>query len=71
VGLQGLSSREQEIARRVADGTSNREIAEALVLAPKTVERHLTNILAKLGLRNRTELSSVVRSAVVRGSRDE
>jgi DNA-binding CsgD family transcriptional regulator len=70
-GLLGLSAREQEISRRVADGASNREIAEALVLAPKTVERHLTNILAKLGLRNRTELASTVRSAVVRGSPDE
>jgi DNA-binding NarL/FixJ family response regulator len=66
-----LSTREQEISRRVADGASNREIADALVLAPKTVERHVTNILAKLGLRNRTELASLVRSAVVRGSPDD
>jgi DNA-binding CsgD family transcriptional regulator len=70
-GLLGLSRREQEISRRVADGASNREIADALVLAPKTVERHVTNILAKLGLRNRTELASLVRSAVVRGSPDD
>ncbi|HSO29406.1 MAG TPA: AAA family ATPase [Candidatus Sulfomarinibacteraceae bacterium] len=70
-GLIGLSRREQEIANRVADGASNREIGEALVVSPKTVERHVTNILAKLGLRNRTELASLVRSAVVRGSPDD
>ncbi|MEW5990705.1 MAG: AAA family ATPase [Chloroflexota bacterium] len=70
-GLPGLSRREHEIAQRVADGASNREIGEALVVSPKTVERHVTNILAKLGLRNRTELASLVRSAVVRGSPDE
>jgi DNA-binding CsgD family transcriptional regulator len=70
-GLLGLSRREQEISRRVADGGSNREIGEAMVVSSKTVERHVTNILAKLGLRNRTELASLVRSAVVRGSPDE
>jgi len=70
-GLTALSPRELEISRRVADGASNREIGEALVVSPKTVERHVTNILAKLGLRNRTELASLVRSAVVRGSPDE
>jgi DNA-binding NarL/FixJ family response regulator len=55
----------------VADGNSNREIAEALAVSPKTVERHVTNVLAKLGLRNRTELASFVRSAPVRDSPDE
>jgi len=70
-GLDALSNREREIARHVAGGSSNREVAEALVVSPKTVERHVTNILAKLGLRNRTELASVVRSAVVRDSPDE
>lgn len=71
-GVLGLTTREQEISRRVADGASNREIAEGLALSPKTVERHLTNVLAKLGLRNRTELASLVRSAgLVRGSPDD
>jgi DNA-binding NarL/FixJ family response regulator len=69
--LGALSERELEIAHRVADGASNREIAEALIVSPKTVERHVTNILAKLGLRNRTELASRVRSASVRDSPDE
>ena len=51
----------------IAEGSSNREIAETLVLSPKTVERHVTNILAKLGARNRTELASLVHAVSVRG----
>ncbi|MCI0344565.1 MAG: AAA family ATPase [Chloroflexi bacterium] len=70
-GTAGLSGREREIAGRVAKGESNREIADALVVSPKTVERHVTNILAKTGLRNRTEFASLVRSSPVRDSPDE
>lgn len=70
-GLGSLSDREREVVRLVADGGSNREVAEALLVSPKTIERHLTNILAKLGLRNRTELTALVRSSAVRGSPDE
>lgn len=61
-GLGALTERELEVARLVADGNSNREIAESLVVSPKTVERHITNVLAKLGLRNRTELASLMRA---------
>lgn len=68
--LDALSEREREVTQLVAEGQSNREIAEALLVSPKTVERHLTNVLAKLGLRNRTELAALVHSAV-RGSPDE
>jgi DNA-binding NarL/FixJ family response regulator len=53
-----LSDREREVAGLVANGSSNAEIAEHLTIAPKTVERHVTNILAKLGARNRTELAN-------------
>jgi DNA-binding NarL/FixJ family response regulator len=42
-----------------------------LFVSPKTVERHLTNILAKVGLRNRTELAGLIRTSVVRDSPDE
>jgi DNA-binding CsgD family transcriptional regulator len=70
-GLAGLSEREREVARLVAEGNSNGEIADRLVVSPKTVERHLTNILAKLDLRNRTELASRVLSSSVRGSPDD
>ena len=70
-GLARLSERERQVAHLAADGRSNREIAEALVVSPKTVERHLTNVLAKLELRNRTELATWVSKALVRGSPDE
>jgi DNA-binding CsgD family transcriptional regulator len=58
--LAALSQREREIARRVASGASNPEIAAALFLSRKTVERHVSNILAKLGIRNRTELAAAL-----------
>jgi DNA-binding CsgD family transcriptional regulator len=70
-GLVGLSKRELEISRLVAAGNSNREIAEALAVSPKTVERHVTNVLSKLGLRNRTELATLIHSGAVRDSPDE
>jgi DNA-binding CsgD family transcriptional regulator/tetratricopeptide (TPR) repeat protein len=71
LGLDSLSAREREVARLVAEGDSNREISETLALSPKTVERHVTNALAKLGLRNRTELAALVRSSPVRDSPDD
>jgi DNA-binding CsgD family transcriptional regulator len=71
-GLPGLTPREAEVARFAADGTSNQEIASSLAISPRTVERHMTNVLTKLGLRNRTELATVVHSAgQVRGSTDD
>lgn len=53
-----LTARELEIARLVAAGDSNPDIARQLFLSRKTVERHVSNILLKLGARNRTELAS-------------
>lgn len=55
-----LSRREREIAEAVARGASNPEIAGALFLSRKTVERHVSHILAKLGVRNRAELAAVL-----------
>jgi DNA-binding CsgD family transcriptional regulator len=55
-----LSERELQIARLVAGGSSNPEIASQLFLSRKTVEHHVSNILAKLGLRNRAELAALM-----------
>jgi ATP/maltotriose-dependent transcriptional regulator MalT len=51
--IAGLSERELDVLRLVAQGRTNREIAGALVLSEKTVARHLTNIFAKTGVENR------------------
>ena len=50
-----LSDRELGVVRLLADGASNREIAAALFLAEGTVKNHVTNVLAKLGARDRTQ----------------
>ena len=50
-----LSDRELEVVRLVAQGASNKEIAAALFLAEGTVKNHLTNILGKLGVTDRTQ----------------
>jgi DNA-binding NarL/FixJ family response regulator len=56
-----LSDREVEIVRLLARGATNREIAEALVLAEGTVKNHLTNILGKLGARDRAQAALIAR----------
>jgi DNA-binding CsgD family transcriptional regulator len=53
-----LTERELEIVRLIAAGASNPEIAEQLFLARKTVERHVSNVLKKVGVRNRAELAA-------------
>jgi len=53
--VEPLSDRELEILNLVAQGNSNREIANALFLAEGTVKNHVTNILGKLGVRDRTQ----------------
>ena len=50
-----LTEREREIIRYLAQGASNREISEALFITEGTVKNHISNILAKLGLRDRTQ----------------
>ena len=52
-----LSPREQEVVKLVAEGLTNKQIAETLVISEKTVERHRANVLEKLGMRDRVELT--------------
>jgi DNA-binding CsgD family transcriptional regulator len=53
-----LTPREREVAALVAEGMSNRQIASALDLSPRTVDRHIEHILAKLGFRSRARIAA-------------
>jgi tetratricopeptide (TPR) repeat protein len=53
----GLTAREREIATLIAQGKSNREIADELVISETTAERHVANILSKLGFNSRTQIA--------------
>ena len=50
-----LSGREQDVLRLLAEGMTDREIATALAISPRTVESHVSSVLRKLGVRNRAE----------------
>ena len=52
-----LTAREDQVLKLIAEGYTSREIAQALVISVKTVERHRANILEKLGMRDRTQLT--------------
>jgi DNA-binding CsgD family transcriptional regulator len=59
-GRTALSPREEEIARLIAAGASNLDIAEQLFLSRKTVERHVSNIFVKRGVKNRAQLAASI-----------
>jgi len=66
--VAGLSARESEVLRLLAEGRSNRGIAETLVLSVRTVEKHIANIYAKIGARGRVDAASfAVRNGLIQG----
>jgi len=56
--FSGLTEREREVATLIAQGKSNREIADTLVVGVRTVETHISNILLKLGCTSRAQIAS-------------
>jgi DNA-binding CsgD family transcriptional regulator len=60
--LSALTCQELEVALKVADGLTNREVGAALFLSHKTIETHLGRVYRKLGLRSRTELTRLLAS---------
>ena len=63
LAAEPLTSQETRVALLVARGLSNREVAAALFLSPKTVEHHLASVFRKRGFRSRTELASAFATA--------
>ena len=55
IALEDLTPREQEILQLIAQGSSNREIAQQLYISEKTVKNHITNLLSRLGVRDQTQ----------------
>ena len=61
-----LTEREDQVLKLIAEGLSSKEIARTLTIALKTVENHRANILAKLGMRDRTQLTRyAIRSGLI------
>lgn len=65
--LTDLTDREREITELVAQGMKNREIAERLVLSPRTPEYHIRNVMRKLGLGTRQEIVLLLRERELPG----
>ena len=62
VSLKELTHREMEIAELIGQGKSNREISKMLFITEGTVKNHITNILSKLELRDRTQLALLIKN---------
>jgi DNA-binding CsgD family transcriptional regulator len=62
----GITSREADVLRLVADGLANKQIAARLRLSPRTVEKHVESLLRKTGARSRTELAVATSPAAAR-----
>ena len=59
----GLTQREQEVLELLCEGRTNASIAAKLVISPKTVDHHVSSVLAKLGVSKRTEVAAAMRAA--------
>jgi ATP/maltotriose-dependent transcriptional regulator MalT len=68
VGVESLTERERQVARLVVDRRTNRQIAEALFLSPKTIETHMRTIFHKLDVTSRVEVARVVERALPGGN---
>jgi len=55
-----LSAREREVAELIADGRTNRQIAASLLISEKTVEKHVSRTLAKLGVESRARVAALI-----------
>ncbi|MCW2632646.1 MAG: hypothetical protein JWR88_1608 [Pseudonocardia sp.] len=64
-GTGMLTRREQEVLALVGEGMTNRDIAERLFVSPRTAEHHVSNILAKLGLSSRAEVTAYALRAAI------
>ncbi|MCM4075944.1 helix-turn-helix transcriptional regulator [Paractinoplanes hotanensis] len=60
VGRAPLTAQQERIAGLVAEGATNREVAQQLHLSPRTIDHHLRNVFARLGVRSRTELARLL-----------
>ena len=60
-GLSRLTARESEVLRMIANGLTDREAADSLGISVRTVETHVSNLLHKLGVRNRAEAARIYR----------
>jgi DNA-binding CsgD family transcriptional regulator len=63
-GIESLTPSERRVCRLVADGRTNREVAQALFVTPKTIERHLYNAFDKLGINARGQLAEALGPAM-------
>jgi len=67
----GLTKRQAQVALHLARGSTNREIAESLVISDHTAKRHTEQVFLKLGVSSRREVAKVLQEAALRQGRRE